>query len=176
MNNKLNLNTELEYFFIPARRTRSGKIVVVLHGKGDSLSPFKDFQKDTKLYDTEFLLLNAPKGYLDGYSWYADPPRMGTSLRHSRNLVMNILNQEDLVRRGEQVLADGKLAVFLGQASQQQDQDTQEQEGVFPTLTERKAQEGPFLPGKRGGFGLFSAHGRLLLTRSTVFRMICKMT
>ena len=93
MNNRLKIETVLEYFFIPARRNRSGKIVVVLHGKGDSLSPFKDFQKDTKLYDTEFLLLNAPKGYLDGYSWYADPPRMGTSLRHSRNLVMNILNQ-----------------------------------------------------------------------------------
>lgn len=59
--------------FIPAMKT-SEKLMLVLHGKGDSIKPFKEFDRELQIPDMNYLLLNAPKKYLDGYSWYGDPP------------------------------------------------------------------------------------------------------
>jgi phospholipase/carboxylesterase len=63
--------------FLPATRIRkpySNFIVLVLHGKGDSLKPFKNFQEELGMPHLNFLLLNAPKKFMGGYSWYGDPP------------------------------------------------------------------------------------------------------
>ena len=65
--------TLLKSHFIPAAIS-SNKLMIVLHGKGDSLRPFKDFNSELDLPNMNFLLLNAPKKFLDGYSWYGDPP------------------------------------------------------------------------------------------------------
>lgn len=59
--------------FITAEK-KSDQLMLVLHGKGDSLDPFKKFNKELNLPDMNFLLLNAPKRFLKGYSWYGDPP------------------------------------------------------------------------------------------------------
>jgi len=48
--------------------------MIILHGKGDSHRPFREFQNEIELPHYNFLLLNAPKKFLDGYSWYGDPP------------------------------------------------------------------------------------------------------
>lgn len=59
--------------FIAARKS-SEKLMLVLHGKGDSIKPFMEFNDELQIPDMNYLLLNAPKKYLDGYSWYGDPP------------------------------------------------------------------------------------------------------
>lgn len=59
--------------FVPASR-RSSHLMIVLHGKGDSLRPFREFHQELRLSKLNLLLLNAPRKYLSGYSWYGDPP------------------------------------------------------------------------------------------------------
>lgn len=62
-----------KHLFVSATK-KSEKLMIVLHGKGDSLNPFKEFQRELHLPQYNFLLLNAPKKFLRGYSWYGDPP------------------------------------------------------------------------------------------------------
>lgn len=59
--------------FIVSRKP-SDKLMLVLHGKGDSIKPFMKFNEELRIPEMNYLLLNAPKKYLDGYSWYGDPP------------------------------------------------------------------------------------------------------
>lgn len=60
--------------------------MIVLHGKGDSLKPFSTFDQELGLQNINYLLLNAPKKFLDGFSWYGDPPyqREGVATIRSR--------------------------------------------------------------------------------------------
>lgn len=68
------IHTDLfKYRFIPAKK-RSEKLMIVLHGKGDSIRPFRCFDHEMRLAGMNYLLLNAPKKFLGGYSWYGDPP------------------------------------------------------------------------------------------------------
>lgn len=93
MSKRIHLMTDLDYVFKPAVEKPSGKIMIVLHGKGDSIQPFLEFQEETKLYEVDFLLLNAPKGYLDGFSWYGEPPFMKKNVERSRIYINQILQQ-----------------------------------------------------------------------------------
>lgn len=45
--------------------------MVVLHGRGDSAKPFRDFADELELPEMNLLLLNAPRKYADGRSWYS---------------------------------------------------------------------------------------------------------
>jgi len=68
------IHTDLfKYQFIPAVKN-SDQLMIVLHGKGDSLRPFRYFDSELKIQNMNYLLLNAPKKFLDGYSWYGEPP------------------------------------------------------------------------------------------------------
>lgn len=48
--------------------------MIVLHGKGDSIRPFRKFDQELQIPEMNYLLINAPKKFLDGFSWYGDPP------------------------------------------------------------------------------------------------------
>jgi len=66
-------------------------LVIVLHGKGDSAKPFLNFQSEVELRATPFLLLNAPRRFLNGYSWYGDPPYQREGVARSRQLLEDML-------------------------------------------------------------------------------------
>lgn len=83
--------------FIPAK-TGSKKLMIVLHGKGDSLRPFKKFDEELKTKDVNYLLLNAPKKFLGGYSWYGDPPYQKQGVLKIREKMFQLLN--DLHNQG----------------------------------------------------------------------------
>ncbi len=83
--------------FIPARK-RSEKLMIVLHGKGDSLRPFKKFDTELGLSDMNYLLLDAPKKFLGGYSWYGDPPYQKLGVLRIRKLMFQLLS--DLETQG----------------------------------------------------------------------------
>ncbi len=72
--------------------------MIVLHGKGDSFRPFKNFDQELKLFDFNFLLLNAPKKFLTGYSWYGDPPYIESGVLRTRLGMFVLLN--DLEKQG----------------------------------------------------------------------------
>jgi phospholipase/carboxylesterase len=58
-----------EHVFVPAREA-SGRLVIVLHGLGDSLEGFLFLPQVLALPGVNYLLLNAPLDYYGGYAWY----------------------------------------------------------------------------------------------------------
>ncbi len=92
------ITTDLfESHFIPAKK-KSKFLMIVLHGKGDSLKPFKYFNEELKMSDINYLLLNADKKYLNGYSWYGEPPYQRTGVLRIRKKMFRLLN--DLENQG----------------------------------------------------------------------------
>jgi len=71
--------------------------MIVLHGKGDSLRPFKKFNQELDLDGINFLLLNAPKKYLDGYSWYGEPPFLRKGVGKIRNKITTLLKDLEIL-------------------------------------------------------------------------------
>ncbi|WP_412470837.1 alpha/beta hydrolase [Halobacteriovorax sp. RT-2-4] len=75
---KTDLNTQLlNSFYIPASDitpTNAQKVMIILHGLGDSLESYKIFTQEINVTGLSYLLLNAPKKYYFGYSWYDIPP------------------------------------------------------------------------------------------------------
>jgi phospholipase/carboxylesterase len=78
--------------FIPASR-ESDQLMIVLHGKGDSLNPFLAFDKELGLGGMNYLLLNAPKKYLDGFSWYGDGPKKKENVLKVRKRMFRLLDE-----------------------------------------------------------------------------------
>lgn len=71
-------NYKLTSHFIPAVNKGMGdskKIMLTLHGLGDSLESYKVFAKEINVTGLNYLLLNGPKRYYFGYSWYDIPPQ-----------------------------------------------------------------------------------------------------
>jgi phospholipase/carboxylesterase len=60
------LHTEL----IPAKKTASRRLWIMLHGLGDSLEGYRWLPDAMGLTDMNYLLVNAPDEYYGGYSWY----------------------------------------------------------------------------------------------------------
>lgn len=67
--------------------------MIVLHGKGDSLRAFKNFNEELKLDDFNFLVLNAPRKYFGGYSWYGDPPYQDQGVVRIREKMFRLLDE-----------------------------------------------------------------------------------
>ena len=86
-----------DHKFIPAKK-KSSKLMVVLHGRGDSLKPFRFFDEEIKVSDINYLLLNANRRYLTGFSWYGEPPFQAQGVIKSRQRLFELLS--DLEKNG----------------------------------------------------------------------------
>ncbi len=84
-----------KFKFISARKP-SEKLMIVLHGKGDSIRPFRNFDEEMGVPEMNYLLLNAPKKFLDGYSWYGDPPYERDGVLKIREKVLQLLVQLEM--------------------------------------------------------------------------------
>ncbi len=65
--------------------------MIVLHGQGDSIDSFKDFDYELGLPWMNFLLLNAPDKFQDGYSWYDLEPNHARGVKRSRKLLQQLI-------------------------------------------------------------------------------------
>lgn len=68
-------NIPLEFHFVPAINkgaTIGDKLMIVLHGRGDTLHSYKVFSKEVNITGLNYLLLNAPFNEMFGHSWYDD--------------------------------------------------------------------------------------------------------
>lgn len=83
--------------FIPAKK-KSDKLMIVLHGRGDSIRPFSSFDEEMGLPGMNYLLLNAPKRFLDGWSWYGEPPYQKQGVMRIREKLFRLLG--DLEAQG----------------------------------------------------------------------------
>ncbi len=71
----------------------SGRLVIVLHGRGDSPAGFRWLPEAMGLPDVNFLLVQAPDPYYTGYSWYDLPPNQGPGILRSRSLLDTLMSE-----------------------------------------------------------------------------------
>ncbi|MDX1919866.1 MAG: hypothetical protein SFU25_03930 [Candidatus Caenarcaniphilales bacterium] len=60
----------LSNLFIPAQNHESKKLLIIMHGLGDSLEGYSWAPDIFNFANLNYLMLNAPTPYYDGYSWY----------------------------------------------------------------------------------------------------------
>lgn len=71
----------------------NSKLIIVLHGRGDSLKPFRYFNEELPLEGFTYLLINAPRKYMDGYTWYPFPPKQGPEVARNRERLFMLLEE-----------------------------------------------------------------------------------
>lgn len=84
--------------YIPAaRKAPREKVMVVLHGLGDSLNGFTWMPAELRLEGLSYLLVNAPDDYYGGFSWFeftgggAFMEKAEAGIRRSRKLIMDLI-------------------------------------------------------------------------------------
>ena len=87
------LHTEL----IPAADKASRRLMVMLHGLGDSINGYRWFPQAMNLPWLNFLLVNAPDEYYGGWSWF-DLDDYAPGVHRSRKLLFALL--DDLRAKG----------------------------------------------------------------------------
>jgi phospholipase/carboxylesterase len=76
-----------------APETPTGKLVVVLHGRGDSSKGFHWMPGTLALPGVSWLLTNAPDDWHGGYSWYGMPPDHQAGVQRSRLLLDHLFDE-----------------------------------------------------------------------------------
>ena len=83
---------------VPASEKNSKRLLVMLHGLGDSIEGYRWMSETLDLPWLNVLLVNAPDKYYDGFSWFDYPDNMGPGILRSRKSLFNLL--DDLRTRG----------------------------------------------------------------------------
>lgn len=87
----------LQSLFIPATSAQASvadsKLLVVLHGLGDSLEGYRFLPEFLDQKDLNYLLLNAPDSYYMGYSWFPFPGDTATGIIRSRGLLIQVMQE-----------------------------------------------------------------------------------
>jgi len=82
---------------IPARERNSRRLMVMLHGLGDSIEGYRWLPEAMDLPWLNYLLVNAPYEYYGGYAWF-DLNDILPGVQRSRKLLFGLL--DDLSARG----------------------------------------------------------------------------
>jgi phospholipase/carboxylesterase len=80
--------------FVPAGEKKSERLMVVLHGLGDSAAGYEWLPPTLDLPWMNYLLVNAPDSYYGGYSWYDFAGNTGPGIRRSRDLLFELLDKQ----------------------------------------------------------------------------------
>jgi len=82
------LTTEL----IPARDGNSRRLMVVLHGLGDSMEGYRWLPHELNLPWLNYLLVNAPDDYFGGFAWYEFPGDASAGIERSTAMLFELLD------------------------------------------------------------------------------------
>ena len=85
------LNIELNNIFVPSK-VPSKKLMIILHGRGDSSQGFSFMPDYLNIDDLNYLLLDAPYDYFGGRSWYDLPPNQKEGIQYSSKILTNIFD------------------------------------------------------------------------------------
>ena len=69
------------------------KLMVVLHGRGDSLRPFLQLPEELNLPEMNYLFLNAPRKYDKGFTWYGEEPNHAKGIMRSRSKLHHLMEE-----------------------------------------------------------------------------------
>jgi phospholipase/carboxylesterase len=81
------LHTEL----IPAEQRNSPRLMIMLHGLGDSLEGYRWLPEALDLPWLNYLLINAPDSYYGGFSWFDFAGDIKPGVVRSRKLLLDLL-------------------------------------------------------------------------------------
>ena len=77
---------------ISAAQKDSRRLMVMLHGLGDSMEGWRWLPEALNLPWLNYLLVNAPDEYYGGYSWFDYPDDFVPKVQRSRELLFNLLD------------------------------------------------------------------------------------
>lgn len=80
--------------FHPAEDKDSKRLMIVLHGLGDSIAGYRWLPSLLGLPGMNYLLVNAPDSYYGGFSWYDFGGEPGPGVRQSRKLLFGLLDKQ----------------------------------------------------------------------------------
>jgi predicted esterase len=83
---------ELRTELIPAREDGSRRLLIALHGLGDSMEGYRDVPHWLQVPWMNYLLVNAPDPYYGGFSWYDFAGQPEPGIRRSRALLTKLLD------------------------------------------------------------------------------------
>ena len=83
----------LSSIYLPARSPGPERLLVVLHGLGDSLEGFRFLPKLLDIPGVNYLLVNAPDSYFTGYSWYDIYGDSEKGVIRSRAILMDVVEE-----------------------------------------------------------------------------------
>lgn len=92
MSRKLS-SSSLKSLFVPTRKEGPNRLLVVLHGLGDSLDGFRFLPDMLQIPGLNYLLVNAPDPYFTGYSWYEIQGQMEKGVVRSRGLLFQLMKE-----------------------------------------------------------------------------------
>ena len=84
----------LQTVFIPATERASRRLMVVLHGLGDSPRGFEWLPDALDIPSLNYLLVQAPDPYYQGFSWYDFSGEERRGVERSRRLLTALLDQQ----------------------------------------------------------------------------------
>lgn len=84
-------NLPLNNIFIPSK-VPSKKLMIILHGRGDSSRGFTFLPPYLNMDDMNYLLLDAPYYYYGGFSWYDLPPKQLEGIAYSSAILADTLD------------------------------------------------------------------------------------
>src|SRR5216683_5644173 len=84
----------LETEFFPAAEKKSRRLMVVLHGLGDSTAGFRWLPQALNLPWLNYLLVDAPNEYYGGYSWYDFAGDLAPGVERSSRLLFQLLDAQ----------------------------------------------------------------------------------
>ncbi len=84
----------LDSDFVPAAEKGSKRLLVALHGLGDSAAGYRWLPSALDLPGMNFLLVNAPDPYDGGYSWYDFTGNAEPGVARSRRLLFELLEAQ----------------------------------------------------------------------------------
>jgi phospholipase/carboxylesterase len=86
---------QLKYELIPASEANSRRLMIMLHGLGDSMDGYRWVQPALDLPWLNYVLVNAPDGYYGGYSWYDFAGDIVPGVVRSRKLLFELLEAQE---------------------------------------------------------------------------------
>jgi phospholipase/carboxylesterase len=80
--------------FIPAETRGSKRLMIMLHGLGDSIEGYRWLPETLDLPYLNYLLVNAPDPYYGGFSWFDFAGDIAPGVLRSRDLLFRLLDEQ----------------------------------------------------------------------------------
>ena len=84
----------LETQLISAQEKDSRRLLIMLHGLGDSIAGYRWMPSALNLHWLNYLLVNAPDPYFGGFSWYDFTGDISPGVQRSRRLLFELLDAQ----------------------------------------------------------------------------------